>query len=305
MTVGFGSIPQEVIDFIRDIFARANNKVATALTMQPSYPEESLDNLLVNELAAVPPAFFAKSRAGVVLESHWLGKRHMYDSWEVADIAFQISVRIAGKLIARKVTLLQTKRLYARELAGTELEEYDYYVGIGRLFDKGDSVPLYPQRTFHFKPDCKYEMLVAEARQVKSIDRYAVSRQIEVFYGLYNPLTVPFTGKYPWDSTNAPPSTNTVGCRVIPSTDVHGVLAKKAKGKAVTYDELTFAKYYKDDGVSGHGWRLENFIADEVMKCRRGRLFTQNFDEDMRALLYGRTGPISSAIAITIDLASD
>jgi hypothetical protein len=306
MTAGFGSIPPEVIDFIRQVFARANDKVSSALTVQPATPEESLDNLLVNELRVTPPTFFATSKAGVVLESHWLGKRRMYRSWEVADIAFLISVRQGGKLVARKVTLLQTKRLYAKELAGTELERYDYEIGIGRLIDRiEDTVPLFPQRAFRFTPDCKYEVLLAEANQVEVIEAYAESRQIEVFYGLYNPVTLPFTGKYPWDSTAPLPSGNTVGCRVLPSKDVHSVLAKKAKGQSPTYSDLTFKKYFKDDGVSGHGWRLENFVADEVMKCHRGRLFTQNFDDDLRGLLYGRTAPISSAIAITIDLAAE
>jgi hypothetical protein len=306
MVVGFGSIPQEVIDYIRDVFARANDRVSSNLTVQPSSPEESLDNLLVNELRATPPMFFSSSRAGVVLESHWLGKRHMYRSWEVADIAFLISIRVGGKLVARKVALLQTKRLYAQELAGAELEEYDYVIGIGRLFDKlEDSVALFPQRTFRFKSECKYKMLVAGSEQIERIDAYAESRKIDVYYGLYNPMTMPFTGKYPWSDSIPLPTTNTVGCRIIPSKDVHDVLAKKKDGQAPTYAEFSFPKYNKADGVSAHGWRLEHFIADEVMACRHGRLFTQNFDDDMRALLYGRTGPISSAIAITIDLAPD
>jgi hypothetical protein len=86
---------------------------------------------------------------------------------------------------------------------------------------------------------------------------------------------------------------------------VHKVLAAKRRNHSPSYRELCFPKYNNEDGLSEHGWRLEHFIADEVMKCNHGRLFTESFDAEMRALLYGRAGPISSAIAITIDLAAD
>jgi len=306
MAVGFGSIPQEVIDYIRTIFADANDRVSRALTVQPATPEESLDTHLIGLLSTTPPMFFAQSKAGVVVESHWLGKRHMWRSWEVADIAFLITVRVAGMIAARKVTLLQMKRLYSEELAGAELERYDHELGIGRIFDKSERiVPLFPQRVFRFTPESKYAMVKAADRQVTVIDDYAKWKNIEVFYGLYNPMTVPFTGKYPWDYSTPLPSTNTVGCRVMPSTNVHGVLSKMQKGQSPSYADLTFAPFFEPDGVSGHGWRLENFIADEVLNCRRGMLFTGSFDQTFRELMYERTGPLASAIAITIDLAAD
>jgi hypothetical protein len=51
-----------------------------------------------------------------------------------------------------------------------------------------------------------------------------------------------------------------------------------------------------------HGWRLEAFIADEVMRCREGRLFERPDDSDLYELLYERTAPIASLIQIGIDL---
>lgn len=304
MSVGFGNIPREVIEFIRHSFKLANDKASSTLTVHPSTHEEQLDFLLIHELSARPPTFFANSKAGVVLNSHWLGGRRMFERWEIADIAVLITIKSEGRTVAKKVVLLQTKRLYSNELAGAELEEYDYFVGIGRLVEREDSVPLFPQRKFHFKPTSRYGALIAGDMQPANIDKYAEERNIEVFYGFYNPQAVPFTGNYPWSAETPLPNVNTVGCRVIPAKDVHGVLAKKKAGRSPSFDDLLFCKFNKDDDVSTHGWRLEDFIANEVMTCRRGRLFTQNLNRDLHALLYERTRPIEAAIVITIDLAS-
>jgi hypothetical protein len=54
----------------------------------------------------------------------------MYERWEVADIAVFILLRTRGHLISRKVALLQTKRLYSQEIAGTELDRADYMIDI-------------------------------------------------------------------------------------------------------------------------------------------------------------------------------
>lgn len=135
MAIGFGNIPVEVVEYIRKVFGEANHEASRALTQHPSMHEETLDHAFIGKLNASPPVFFAASQAGVEIETHWLGGRRMYERWEIADIAVVILLRTRGKLIARKVALLQTKRLYSDELSGVELEESDYRVGIGRLIE--------------------------------------------------------------------------------------------------------------------------------------------------------------------------
>jgi len=56
------------------------------------------------------------------------------------------------------------------------------------------------------------------------------------------------------------------------------------------------------DPHSTHGWRLEHFVADEVLKCREGRLFEDADDQTLRSLLYERSAPIQAAITITVDI---
>ena len=75
----------------------------------------------------------------------------MHRRWEIADVAIFVSLRRQGPLLVRKVALLQTKRLYSHELAGTELEPHDYMIGVSRLADRVDpQVPLSTQRRFRF-----------------------------------------------------------------------------------------------------------------------------------------------------------
>jgi len=75
---------------IRGVFSSANEKVSRAMDVHPSMHEESLDHMLIMELTAAPPAFFARERIGVAIESHWLGGRWMWRRWEIADIALFI-----------------------------------------------------------------------------------------------------------------------------------------------------------------------------------------------------------------------
>src|SRR5262249_45204986 len=113
--------------------------------------------------------------------------------WEIADIAIFVIVRKSGRLLARKVALLQTKRLYSKGIAVTELEHADYVIGIGRLADRTDhQVPLTHQRAFSFDEDSIYAEL-----QSRRIDRYMKDRGIPVYYGFYNPLVLPYADKYP------------------------------------------------------------------------------------------------------------
>jgi len=59
------------------------------------------------------------------------------------------------------------------------------------------------------------------------------------------------------------------------------------------------------DPNSAIGWRLERFVADEVLRCREGQIFQDLADRNLQDLLYGRAAPIAAAIAITIDVGGE
>jgi hypothetical protein len=151
MAPNFSDIPDVVVDYVRGVVSAANNQVSQTMTIHPSMYEETLDHVLVMKLSASPPAFFAREQIGLVIETHWLGARWMFRRWEIADLAFFIIIRSRGHLIARKVALVQTKRLYSREVAVAELHEDDHRIGIARLVNRTDpSLPICTQRAFLF-----------------------------------------------------------------------------------------------------------------------------------------------------------
>jgi hypothetical protein len=303
----FDAIPDVVIAYVRSVFGAANDKVSRTMSAHPSMHEESLDHILVMELTAAPPAFFAAEQVGVSLESHWLGGRWMYGRWEIADIAIFILLRRRGHLVARKVALLQTKRLYSREIPVAPIDESDFRIGIGRLADRTERlVPISSQRAFGFDHASIYQATEAGHRQIDHIDEYFELRGIPVYYGFYNPLTLPFQTTYPILDGRPPMAENDIGCRIVPADHVHTVMRGLTQGQSPSVNDIEAdVPFDPADPVSTVGWRLERFVADEVLKCRQGRMFEDLADQNLRALLYGRSAPISSAITITIDIGGD
>lgn len=301
----FAEIPEAAIDYVRNVFAAANDKVTRTMSVHPSMHEESLDHTLIMELSSTPPAFFAREQVGICLESHWLGGRHLYGRWEIADIAFFVILRRAGHLVSRKVALLQTKRLYSKEIPGAPIDPFDYQIGIGRLVDRTElQVPMAQQRRFRFDGQCVYAAMTAGHDQVLRIDQYEESRGIPVYYGFYNPLAVPYEADYPATDGRPPVASNDVGMRVFSAKTVHAALALLDPGKAPTFDTLRTSQLDSIDTESVYGWRIERFVADEVLRCRQGRRFDSVADEKLSDLLYRRSAPIASAITMTIDVRS-
>lgn len=256
MPLGFDDIPEVVIDYVRQRFSIANDKVTATMHDHPSMHEETLDHLMVMELTASPPAFFAAERIGLSIESHWLGSRWMYGRWEIADIAFFVTLRQGGRQQMRKVALLQTKRLYSNEIDVTALDEADMRIGIGRLVDRSDPLfPLSAQRCFRFDGSSLYGALEADSEQIARIDAYTQEQGIQVYYGLYNPPILPISTAYPAQHPIIS-SPNELGCRIMPAEDVHRI-CQSIKARRPSFTDLTLGKPIdQGDAESSHGWRL-------------------------------------------------
>ena len=229
----------------------------------------------------------------------------MYGRWEIADIALLILLRTNGGLISRKVALLQTKRLYTREIPTTELEEADYQIGIGRLGDQTDrQYPLIKPRKFSFTEECVFGAMASGSHQVHNIDNYEQEHDIPVHYAFYCPVDVPYECEYPSSGANGQKLDNNLGCRIQAAQNVHNSLTKVVAGKPPSLAELADASICTESNKhSKFGWRLEDFVANEVLSCREGKLFDGTDDANLERLFYARSAPISSAISITIDIA--
>jgi hypothetical protein len=300
------AVPENVIEFAREIFATANLEATMTLARQPAAHEEQLDFQIFAALDRVGPRVVPTSGAAIEIDTHWLGgRRHYGGRWEIADIGVVIVLRRGGRLIWRKVALLQSKRLYSREIPVVELDRSDYLIGIGRLIDRIEPVaPRTHQRTFEFTPECVYGAMTAASQQVTIIERYMRQHHMPVYYSLYNPPCMPYKGVVPrhvvllLEREDIP-----LGCRVMTAQDAHRALAHLPVGRTPQFRELAVVEHsVSADQYRGHGWRLESFVADEVLRCNQGRIFERDQDSDLYALLYERTAPIASLIQISIDL---
>jgi hypothetical protein len=219
-------------------------------------------------------------------------------------IGVVIALRKGGRLVWRKVALLQSKRLYARDVPVVELERSDYEIGVGRLVDRTEPIQaLTRSRSFHFTPECVYGAMRAGDKQVTVIERYMSERRMPVYYSFYNPPDMPYEGaiprvaRLPLEEELTP-----LGCRVMTAEIAHAALAKLPIGRTPQFQEMVVDPSVAEDMYDSHGWRLEFFIADEVLRCRQGRLFEQAQDPDLYSLLYVRGQPMASLINITVDL---
>jgi hypothetical protein len=176
-------------------------------------------------------------------------------------------------------------------------------IGIGRLIDRTEpTVPLTTHRAFTFAEDNVFGALAAGSEQVARIDQYMEAHGIPVYYGLYSPSHIPLNGTVPRLLTVPEDTTIEVGYRVLSAGDVHAILTALPAGRSPSFAELVVTPPATNDSYRAHGWRIERFVADEMLSCREGRLFEDSQDQSLSALLYGRTAPIAAAVVTTIDL---
>ena len=151
--------PTALRRYITGVFEKANRRVTGKIERVPNTPEESLDLTLIEHLSqysgprAVAPGWTVR------IDVHFLGGMRHFREWEIADIGILIFAKKSGKAIARKVALLQSKRLYPDVGTIDEETAEDYFIGMGRLVSDTVSSPLATGSRFEFKPSSRYKVL--------------------------------------------------------------------------------------------------------------------------------------------------
>jgi len=231
------------------------------------------------------------------IDTHYLGGLRQFYGWEIADIGVLLFVKIGGVMARSKVALLQSKRLYPTNMKVTEETRSDYEIGIARLADAEDlSQSISTPIEFSFTEDSRYGAIVPGSRQVAMIDRYQTENDLRVYYQLYNPWQVPFAQRLPLTQYMMPVGELALGVRILPADSLHQILKKDSEDRPRLKDI---------DGATdvpmSLGWPLEVFIADELLGCRQGNVFTSFNEARIQNFFYRRSGAISAAIAITIE----
>jgi hypothetical protein len=298
-------LPADVISWIRDVFAEVNRRATTKLSRNANVWETSLDMTVIDQLSQFTAPFRFPSEWIVRLDTHYLGGGGYWGRWEIADLGVLVVFRRRGQILATKIALMQSKRLYPSEIEG-ELEDLpvDYQIGFGRLLESdGEYRSLIKDRAFHFTPQSQYRALEYQEEQYQAILKYSEDTGIPVYYLLYNPCILPLKVILPATSqSEAENNSQNLGCRVIAAAAMDTKLRSLSlkKGKSPSFAQIAGEDLRRLDG---NFWRLETFVADLVLGCKEGHLAGTIPTQD--AALYRvfnrRSGPISAAISVTID----
>lgn len=215
--------------------------------------------------------------------------------WETADIAILVFIYRGDHLVAKKIGLLQSKRLYP---LNNDVEGED---GIGLFYgmnaflrreDQQAAASLH--RKFEFNGGCIYGSIHAGAHQIELIDKLNEEFGKAVYYLLYHPHQLPYSIEYPLRQRIKIVNSD-VGCRVIDAGAVHGVLANLIEGGSPSYSMIMDASRDRERP-------LEVWAADLLLTCKVGEQFDHTRDDRVRYFLERRSGPIGSALAASITL---
>lgn len=290
-------LPSDVLEWLRMVFRTCNERITTKLSNNPNIPEEQLDLTWIEHLSQYSSAIRFPSAWTVRIDTHYLGGLRHYYRWEIADVGLLVFFRQGGVIERSKVALLQSKRLYPSKGSVEEESKVDYEVGFGRLADPevlARSIGI--EAEFQFNDASRFGALIAGSDQVQSIDAFEEQNDLKVYYQLYNPWRLPFVQRIPLQGYSVPEGDIEMGVRVIPAPIVHSLLGKR-KGARPKIGQLA------DLGakIPAFGWQLETFIVDEFLACREGSVFGSVGEGRIQNLFYRRSGPISAAIAVSIE----
>jgi len=235
----------------------------------------------------------------VRVDTHFLGgMRHFYGRWEIADIGLLVHYRQHGAFVQSKAAVLQSKRLYPEGISVREDIREDYETGFARLADPEDArLPLYAACTYRFDTDSRYGALKAHDQQYKAIESYIKGSKIPVFYQFYGPVILPLELTFPFPATGVALSATDFGTRIVAAPKVLAALRAKPEDYSPSVSDLTG---WVGDAVT-FGWRLEEFVADQLLPCKEGYVFTDSRDEEIFRLFNRRSGPIAAAVGFSIE----
>jgi hypothetical protein len=298
-------IPADVVTWFRSVFAEANRRVCERLINLPNVRETSLDDGLIEALIPDTAPTILPSGAIVRMDTHNIGGlrrigRPHWDfpfgrRWETADIAILVFVYQRESLIAKKVGLLQSKRLYPENNDVEDEDEVGFRYGMNAFLRReGEQAIGTLHREFTFSDACIYGAIQAGSDQVRSIEDLNRNFGKVVYYLLYHPPAVPISVKYPMRERIRVVHP-VVGCRVFDADHVHQVLSELEEAQPPSFEMIR-------RGGDQSNWPLEIWAADLLLTCRVGQQFDETRDRDVHYFLERRSGPIGAALAVSIVL---
>ena len=288
-------LPVDVVDYIRGIFATANQMLSDRIERQPNVHEESLDLAFLDAVSAYSGPHKTKSDTVVDIDIHFVGGGWHFERWEVADIGLIVIFRRLSNILRTKIILLQSKRLYPREADFVEAHGLARPGGFGYLARR-NTPDIRTPRSFRFDTECCYRALQVGDQQWAVIAEYESKYGIPVHYLLYHPGQMPSETVVPVELPLPERLLPAVGSRVMPAVLVRAETADRTRNYAPSFRDLA-------GPAAAPGTPLPDFMVDDVLGCREGYV-PEDFDHDqgVNRIFNLRTAPISAAIVIDIDL---
>lgn len=291
-------IPKDAVEHFRTAFTDANRVATERIVNVPNVRETSLDDALVDALIPFSPPRRLRSGAVVEMDVHNIGGLRRLYRWETADIAVLVFIYRGRQMVAQKIGMLQTKRLFPKNNDVLDDDPQGFRYGMNAFLNRDAQSPLAVlNREFVFDRSCVYGSLKARSDQVRAINELNRRFGESVFYMFYNPSTIPVTIRYPVKSKRAVTGVK-LGCRVLFSKEVHAVLDTLNKGHSPSLSAII-------EAGAASKWRLEEWVADHLLTCKVGQRFDESMKDDVYMLLERRSGPIGAAIAVSIALPND
>src|SRR6266571_6651607 len=246
--------PPAIYRYVRTVFRAANRQASKMLALVPNCPEQSLDMTVIQFLSQYSGPRVVAPGWVVRIDVYYLGGLRHFLRWEVGDIGLLVFAKQRGAVLASKVAILQSKRLYPNKGHVTQITREDYNIGFGTLLPGGGpTVPLTGHYSFPFSESSKYQALLVEDEQYTAIRDYEDQRRIPVHYLLYNPWVLPVTYTYPLRGAPKLGRMGNGSARVAPAAKLRAALSTKAKGDAPSFRNLRHVVSNEPQHASG--WR--------------------------------------------------
>jgi hypothetical protein len=292
--------PESVHSYVEAVFATANRRVCEKILRMPNCSEPSLDTTFVEAISQFGGPQIVEPGWAVRIDVHFIGGLRHWHQWEIADIGLMVFARKGPSLVAKKVALLQSKRLYPKSGAIHEESVEDYRIGMGTLLPSNVSnQSLSLKHTFDFSNDSKYKALKVLDEQYVSIMSFEESGELPVEYLFYNPWTIDANYAFPMIKRDTLGEPANGGCRVVPASVLREALIKKDKNYSPTFGDVKAAMHELSPEAAG--WRIEDYVSNQLLRCKRGKLFEGLNQENIFNLFNRRSGPIAAALSITIE----
>jgi hypothetical protein len=215
--------------------------------------------------------------------------------WETADIAVLVFVYQRDKLIAKKIGLLQSKRLFPENHDVEDDDEAGFLFGMNAFLGRDGTQAIESlHRQFTFSENCIYGAIAAGSNQIHTIDELNRSFGNAIYYLFYNPHELPLSVSFPLPMRTRIKNVTT-GCRIFEASQVHAATNNLSDGHSPSYRQILAAGNLSN-------WPLETWAADLLLTCKVGQQFDESNDAQVRYFLERRSGPIGAALAVSITL---